>query len=76
MERNFFRRVEVAFPVLRASHRARILRDLETYLWDNSQAWLLDREGVYRRCAPGNEPLVVAQQELLDTYSGVDEPEE
>jgi polyphosphate kinase len=68
MERNFFRRVEVAFPVLRDSHRARILRDLETYLWDNAQAWLLDRNGAYERRAPGNEPLVVAQQELLDTY--------
>lgn len=76
MERNFFRRVEVAFPILRASHRARILRDLETYLWDNSQAWLLDREGAYRRCEPGNEPLVAAQQELLDTYSGTDDPGE
>ena len=42
MERNFFRRVEVAFPVLRNSHRTRMLRDLETYLWDNTQAWLLD----------------------------------
>ncbi len=76
MERNFFRRVEVAFPVLRPSHRARILRDLETYLWDNTQAWLLDREGAYRRCTPGNEPVVVAQQELLDTYSGIDRTEE
>ncbi len=76
MERNFFRRVEVAFPVLRKSHRARILRDLETYLWDNSQAWLLGSDGQYTRCVPGNEPLVVAQQELIDTYgAGQEFPE-
>ena len=76
MERNFFRRVEVAFPVLRNSHRTRILRDLETYLWDNSQAWLLGSDGQYTRCVPGNEPLVVAQQELIDTYgAGQEFPE-
>jgi polyphosphate kinase len=69
MERNFFRRVEVAFPVLRASHRARILRDLETYLWDNVQSWSLDAAGRYRRNESGNEPLVIAQQELLETYA-------
>jgi polyphosphate kinase len=30
MERNFFRRVEVAFPVLHKDHRKRIFKDLET----------------------------------------------
>jgi polyphosphate kinase len=69
MGRNFFRRVEVAFPVLRASHRARILRDLETYLWDNVQSWSLAADGSYSRNEPGNEPLVIAQQELLETYA-------
>ena len=29
MERNFFRRVEVAFPIQRDAHRERILRDLD-----------------------------------------------
>ncbi|HUI62033.1 MAG TPA: RNA degradosome polyphosphate kinase, partial [Steroidobacteraceae bacterium] len=41
MERNFFRRVEVAFPIKRRSHRERILRDLDIYLSDNTQAWTL-----------------------------------
>ena len=69
MERNFFRRVEVAFPVPRAAHRERILRDLETYLWDNTQAWQLQANGEYLRIVPGTEPAVCAQQELLDTYT-------
>jgi polyphosphate kinase len=76
MERNFFRRVEVAFPVLRNSHRTRILRDLETYLWDNSQAWLLDSSGRYTRSTPGNEPIVIAQQELIETYGAGNETAE
>jgi polyphosphate kinase len=69
MGRNFFRRVEVAFPIRRPEHRTRILRDLETYLWDNTQAWRLDAQGHYERLLPGNEPAVSAQSELLETYS-------
>ena len=69
MGRNFFRRVEVAFPIRRAEHRTRILRDLETYLWDNTQAWRLDAQGHYERLLPGSEPAVSAQSELLETYS-------
>jgi len=69
MDRNFFRRIEVAFPIRVAAERARILRDLETYLWDNTHAWVLDREGHYTRLQPDGEPAVAAQQELLDTYA-------
>ncbi len=69
MERNFFRRVEIAFPIRLAEHRARIVRDLETYLWDNTHAWLLDRNGLYHRLDAGTEPPVDAQGELLETYA-------
>jgi polyphosphate kinase len=68
MERNFFRRVEIAFPIRREELRGRILRDLETYLWDNTHAWVLDREGQYRRAVAGTEPTVDSQAELLETY--------
>src|ERR1700691_3023924 len=53
MERNFFRRVEVAFPVLRESQRERIVRDLHLYLADNTQAWLLGPDGSYTRAEAG-----------------------
>ncbi len=69
MERNFFRRVEVAFPIKRTSHRERILRDLDTYLADNVQAWQLDHEGFYTRLSPGGEPPFCAQERLLGTYA-------
>jgi polyphosphate kinase len=69
MERNFFRRVEIAFPIRREELRGRILRDLETYLWDNTHAWVLDREGQYRRAIAGTEPAVDSQAELLETYA-------
>ncbi|HYX74189.1 MAG TPA: polyphosphate kinase 1 [Steroidobacteraceae bacterium] len=69
MERNFFRRVEVAFPIRRAEHRARILRDLEVCLQDNCQAWLLQPDARYERLKRGNERAVNAQAELLAAYA-------
>jgi polyphosphate kinase len=73
MERNFFRRVEVAFPVREQSHRDRILRDLESYLTDNCQAWDLGRDGSYRRCDRGPEPHS-AQGSLLARYASGSTP--
>jgi len=70
MERNFFRRVEVAFPVRRKEHRERILRDLRFELEDNCQAWLLQPNGLYERIQRGaNVKAVNAQQVLLAAYA-------
>ena len=66
MERNFFRRIEVCFPVLRDAHRARVLADLELYLADNCEAWDLQADGSYRRCTPGDAKPVAAQLALLE----------
>lgn len=67
MDRNFLRRVETAFPVDDPEARARIVHDLEAYLRDNRQAWLLDRHGQYTRAEPpGDEPPYSAQQALLE----------
>ncbi|HEX9626914.1 MAG TPA: polyphosphate kinase 1 [Acidiferrobacterales bacterium] len=65
MDRNFFRRVEVAFPVEDRKLRERIARDLATYLADNTQAWLLQSDGSYRRAGPGRHKPRAAQLELL-----------
>src|ERR1700749_1616590 len=68
MERNFFRRVEVGFPVHRDSQRERIVRDLQLYLADNPQAWILRPDGTYVRSEPGSDPPVCAQRQLLAHY--------
>jgi len=65
MERNFFRRIEVCFPVQRRHHRKQVLEDLELYLADNCQAWELNADGTYRRHAPGAAAPVTAQVALL-----------
>jgi polyphosphate kinase len=69
MERNFFRRVEIAFPVREQTHRERILRDLDSYLADNTRAWTLGRDGRYTRCERGVDPVRDAQSSLLTRYA-------
>ncbi|HEY3785525.1 MAG TPA: polyphosphate kinase 1 [Steroidobacteraceae bacterium] len=70
MERNFFRRVEIAFPIQRESHRQRILRDLDFCLRDNTQAWVLLPDGSYQRIERGPEERAVnTQSELLAAYA-------
>jgi polyphosphate kinase len=51
MERNFFRRIEVCFPILRKPYRDQIIQDLETYMTDNVLAWELRSDGIYERLA-------------------------
>ena len=69
MERNFFRRIEVAFPVERPKLKERILRDLETWLADNSNAWTLLPDGTYVRGEPGRDAPFLAQQALLERHA-------
>ena len=74
MERNFFRRVEIAFPVREQTHRKRILRDLNSYLSDNTHAWKLERDGRYTRCERGDEKARDAQGDLLKRYAAGSAP--
>jgi polyphosphate kinase len=74
MERNFFRRVEIAFPVLRKELRHRIYKDLETYLADNTNAWELRPDGTYARVAAGNASASDAQALLLEHFAGITTP--
>jgi polyphosphate kinase len=47
MERNFFRRIELMFPILDADLKSRVMADLDVYLADNVQAWELRNDGSY-----------------------------
>ncbi|HLS80956.1 MAG TPA: polyphosphate kinase 1, partial [Steroidobacter sp.] len=69
MERNFFHRIEVCFPIEQQSQRERILEDLETYLADNVQAWELRSDGSYERLAADGGESLNAQETLLHRYA-------
>ncbi|TAN52515.1 MAG: polyphosphate kinase 1 [Methylococcaceae bacterium] len=67
MDRNMFRRVEVCFPVRSKKLQQRILDDLEYFLKDNTQAWILQSDGSYRRLTPEeSEETFQAQAVLLE----------
>ncbi len=58
MDRNFFRRVEIAFPVLDHDLRRRVVREaFELALCDNQLAWEQLPDGDYRRVDEGAEPF-------------------
>ena len=65
MERNFFRRIEICFPVLDAKLKRRVLKEgLQPYLADNSQAWEMDGSGDYR-IKSSKRARISAQDRLL-----------
>jgi polyphosphate kinase len=67
MDRNFFRRIELCFPVLDPALKRRVIREgLQAYLDDNCQAWAMTPEGGYERLKPRRRRRS-AQEELLYT---------
>jgi len=68
MSRNMFRRVEVGFPIESKRLKQRILDDLDCYLQDNSQAWLMQSDGSYVQCVPEDDVFRV-QNKLMEQYS-------
>jgi len=66
MERNFFRRVEICFPVLDPALKQRVIAEgLLAYLDDNLRAWEMEPEGVYHRVAQGDDETHGGQETLL-----------
>jgi polyphosphate kinase len=75
MNRNMLRRVEIAWPIVDAESRARILLECcQMYLDDNKDAWLLNSDGTYTLSTPtlpqskAKEAVLSAQQQLLKKY--------
>ncbi|WP_148864446.1 polyphosphate kinase 1 [Marinobacter fonticola] len=67
MVRNLINRVEVAFPVDDRELADRLRSDLETYLADNCQSWVLQPDGGYLQNSPEEgEDRLAAQTLLLD----------
>lgn len=66
MDRNFFRRIEICFPVLDARLKKRVLSEgLNPYLKDNCQAWEMDADGRYHQKSARSSKKFCAQQMLL-----------
>ncbi len=73
MKRNLLRRVEACFPIENKKAKKRIINDLELYLADNTQAWLLAENGRYQHVERGKDEEAISAQttlliELAKTY--------
>lgn len=76
MDRNFFRRIEVCFPVLDKKLKKRVIEEgLKIYLLDNCQACDMDADGQYRRRTPRRAAPMCAQSMLLQELAGRLTPE-
>jgi len=70
MPRNFFRRIEVMFPIADPRLRARIVDDiLPTVLADNVKAWVQQPDGTYRRSTPAEGETAVRSQVVLQSLA-------
>ncbi|MDN5882175.1 MAG: polyphosphate kinase 1, partial [Nitrosospira sp.] len=66
MDRNFFRRIEICFPILEAKLKKRVLLEgLNVYLKDNRQTWEMDSDGNYHLRSARRGRKFCAQEALL-----------
>ena len=69
MPRNLHHRVEACFPIEEKRPKDQITKfGLLNYLNDNTQAWILQSDGTYKKVRPGNQKPRNTQQQLLDNY--------
>jgi polyphosphate kinase len=70
MDRNLYRRVEVAFPVLDPALKARVIKEgLMVHLRDNASAWIMQPDGTYIRKRSRSKNARVSQLDLLSAFS-------
>ncbi len=66
MDRNFFKRVEVCFPIEDEALKKQLIKDgLMAYLSDNTQAWQLLSDGSYKHLVPASNQKERSAQNIL-----------
>ena len=66
MDRNFFKRIELAIPILDPKLKKRVIAEgLKVYLADNQQAWDMNGEGVYQRRRSSRAKPLSSQAEMM-----------
>jgi polyphosphate kinase len=66
MDRNMFRRNESCFEIRQKAMKEQIRHDLDLFLADNCQAWVLRADGSYERLSPMGEERISAQETFLE----------
>lgn len=71
MTRNLHHRVEVCFPIEEKRPRDSVIAyGLQSYLSDNTQAWVLQSDGSYKRIKAGSQKPRSAQLQILEHFCG------
>jgi polyphosphate kinase len=66
MDRNFFRRIELCFPLLDQKVLRRVVAEgLKPYLDDNAQAWDMQPDGTFKRAKRASGKAKCAQVLLM-----------
>jgi polyphosphate kinase len=69
MYRNFFRRIEICFPLLDPKIKKRVIREgLDPYLKDNLNAWQMSPDSSYQRRSTKRSSPFSAQQFLMAEF--------
>ena len=79
MDRNFFRRVELAVPITDKKLKKRVVDEgLKALLADNTLAWIMDAQGNYTRKKPTGVRRNNSQTQLMGkltaSFTGQNEP--
>ena len=71
MDRNFFKRIELGFPILDPKLKRRVITEgLKFYLADNQQGWDMNSHGAYQRRRSSRSKPHNAQGELMVLLGG------
>ncbi|MCA1938319.1 MAG: polyphosphate kinase 1 [Dechloromonas sp.] len=71
MDRNFFKRIELGFPILDPKLKRRVITEgLKFYLADNQQGWEMNSHGAYQRRRSSRSKPHNAQGELMVLLGG------
>ena len=65
MERNFFHRIEICFPLLDEAISSRVFQNLKRYLDDKKNAWILLEDGTYKKSQRSGDRIYDVQSDLL-----------
>ena len=71
MDRNLFRRIEVAFPILEPELKQKVINEGLNELLKDVSSWNMNSDGLYKQSASTSNNKLSGQQNLLLKYSVV-----
>jgi polyphosphate kinase len=75
MDRNLFRRIEVAFPILDRELKQRVIDEGLNELLKDTSSWNMNSDGLYKQSTSTSVTKLSGQQNLLLKYSVLIQPQ-